>query len=120
MIMRVLLYFFLVVLLIQCETPTDEVEETNSIESYCITGDCWVKLYTEENPDENGYHHIGGTRMGDNISNSVVDKNCKVHKIQNLFVAGSSVFPTAGHAYPTLTITQLSLRLGDYIYKLMA
>ena len=54
MIMRVLLYFFLVVLLIQCETPTDEVEETNSIESYCITGDCIVKLYTEENPDENG------------------------------------------------------------------
>ena len=69
---------------------------------------------------ENGYHHIGGTRMGENISNSVVDKNCKVHKIQNLFVAGSSVFPTAGHAYPTLTITQLSLRLADYIYKLMA
>ena len=48
---------------------------------------------------ENGYHHIGGTRMGVNISESVVDKNCKVHKTQNLFIAGSSVFPSAGHAY---------------------
>ena len=65
-------------------------------------------------------HHSGTTRMSNNKNDGVVDKNCKVHKIQNLFVAGSSVFPTAGHAYPTLTITQLSLRLGDYIYKLMA
>ena len=68
---------------------------------------------------ENGYHHIGGTRMGENISESVVDKNCKVHKTKNLFVAGSSVFSSAGHAYPTLTITQLSLRLGDHISKLI-
>ena len=57
--------------------------------------------------------------MGVNISESVVDKNCKVHKTQNLFIAGSSVFPSAGHAYPTLTITQLSLRLGDHISKLI-
>ena len=77
--MRVLLCFFLVVLLIQCETPTDEVEETNSIESYCITGDCLVKLYTEENPDENGYYHIyrrfGGTyppRFDLNIESSLM------------------------------------------------
>ena len=35
--------------------------------------------------------------MGVNISESVVDKNCKVHKTQNLFIAGSSVFPSAGH-----------------------
>ena len=56
--------------------------------------------------------------MGENIINSVVDKNCKVHQTQNLFVTGSSVFPTAGHAYPTLTITQISLRLGNHIANL--
>jgi hypothetical protein len=67
---------------------------------------------------ENGYHHIGGTRMGENIIDSVVDKNCKVHQTQNLFVTGSSVFSTAGHAYPTLTITQISLRLGNHIANL--
>ncbi len=44
MIMKVILYFFLFILLIQCETPIDEVEENDSIESYCITGDCMVNL----------------------------------------------------------------------------
>ena len=68
---------------------------------------------------QNGYHHMGGTRMGDDINNSVVNKNLKVHNIKNLFVSGSSVFTTAGHAYPTLTITQLSLRLGNHLTKLI-
>lgn len=62
-----------------------------------------------------GYHHIGGTIMGEDAKNSVVDKNLKVHGINNLYVCGSSVFPTGGHANPTLTIIQLSLRLGTYL-----
>lgn len=62
-----------------------------------------------------GYHHLGGTRMGVNIKESVVDKNLKVHNIKNLFVAGSSVFPTGGAANPTLTIVQLSLRLSKFL-----
>ncbi len=66
----------------------------------------------------NGYHHMGGTRMGNDKEYSVVDKNLKVHDTENLFVSGSSVFTTAGHAYPTLTITQLSLRLANHISKL--
>ena len=41
----------------------------------------------------------------------VVDANCKVHGVENLFIAGSSVFPTSGHANPTWTIIALTLRL---------
>tara|TARA_B110000263_G_scaffold238405_1_gene239583 strand:- start:328 stop:1071 length:744 start_codon:yes stop_codon:yes gene_type:complete len=62
-----------------------------------------------------GGHHLGGTIMGHNSNDSVVDKNLKVHNIKNLFVAGSSVFPTGGHANPTLTIVQLSLKLSNFL-----
>jgi choline dehydrogenase-like flavoprotein len=61
------------------------------------------------------YHHMGGTRMGENLNNSVVDKNLKVHDINNLFVAGSSVFPTCGFTNPTFTIIQLSIRLSNHM-----
>ncbi|WP_299489557.1 GMC oxidoreductase [Acaryochloris sp. IP29b_bin.137] len=60
-------------------------------------------------------HHIGTTRMSDSPRYGVVDANCCVHGIANLFVAGSSVFPTAGYANPTLTIIALALRLADHI-----
>ena len=56
---------------------------------------------------------MGTTRMGTSQSNSVVDCNCQVHRYRNLFVAGSSLFPTGGYANPTLTIVALSLRLAD-------
>jgi len=65
------------------------------------------------------YHHIGGTRIGTNIKDSVVDYNLKVHNNKNLYVTGSSVFPTSGYTNPTFTIVQLSLRLGDHISKLL-
>ena len=60
-----------------------------------------------------GGHIMGTTRMGTSQSNSVVDRDCRVHGYDNLFVAGSSVFPTGGYANPTLTIVSLSLRLAD-------
>ena len=60
-----------------------------------------------------GGHIMGTTRMGTNRSTSVVDRDCQVHGYRNLFVAGSSVFPTGGYANPTLTIVALSLRLAD-------
>ncbi len=60
-------------------------------------------------------HHMGTTRMGDDPSTSVVDRNCRIHGIANLYVAGSSVFPTSGSANPTLTIVALSLRLADHL-----
>ena len=61
------------------------------------------------------WHHIGTTRMAASPSDGVVDDNCRVHSTANLYVAGSSVFPTAGNANPTLTIVALALRLGDHL-----
>jgi len=63
------------------------------------------------------YHHIGGTRIGNDSRNSVVDNNLKIHGNKNLYIAGSSVFPTSGYTNPTFTIVQLSLRLGEHIFK---
>lgn len=62
-------------------------------------------------------HHAGTTRMSADQRNGVVDKNCRVHGTQNLFVAGSSVFPTSSHANPTLTIVTLALRLAAHVKK---
>jgi len=62
-----------------------------------------------------GYHHMGTTRMHDDPARGVVDANCRVHGAPNLFVAGSSVFPTSGWANPTLTILALTLRLADHL-----
>jgi len=64
---------------------------------------------------EAGKHHCGTTRMSDSPASGVVDSDCKVHGIDNLYVAGSSVFPTIGYANPTLTIVALALRLTDHI-----
>ncbi len=60
-------------------------------------------------------HPIGTTRMADDPKRGVVDRNCAVHGIAGLYVAGSSVFPTAGHANPTLMIVALAVRLADRI-----
>lgn len=65
-----------------------------------------------------GYHHMGTTRMSVGPEKGVVDGDCKVHGMENLFVAGSSVFPTSGYANPTFTIGALSLRLGDHLLKI--
>lgn len=59
------------------------------------------------------FHHIGTTRMADDPQQGVVDRNCAVHGMDNLYVAGSSVFPTSGQANPTFTIVALALRLAD-------
>ena len=55
---------------------------------------------------------MGATRMSATAANGVVDKDCRVHGMQNLFVSSSSVFPTAGWSNPTLTIVALALRLA--------
>jgi choline dehydrogenase-like flavoprotein len=64
---------------------------------------------------EHGWHHMGTTRMHINPKEGVVDQNCQVHGISNLFIAGSSVFPTYGYSQPTLTIVALAVRLADHI-----
>ncbi len=61
------------------------------------------------------YHFIGTTRMANSPKDGVVDANCRIHGIENLYIAGASVFPTGGHANPTLTIVALSIRLADHI-----
>ncbi len=62
-------------------------------------------------------HHMGTTRMSDNPRTGVVDATCRVHGVDNLYIAGSSVFPGCGFANPTLTIVALALRLGDEVRK---
>jgi choline dehydrogenase-like flavoprotein len=60
-------------------------------------------------------HPCGTTRMSGNARSGVVDENCKVHGIDSIFVAGSSVFPTSGRANPTLMIVILAIRLADWL-----
>tara|TARA_E500000331_G_scaffold122319_1_gene119802 strand:+ start:478 stop:1890 length:1413 start_codon:yes stop_codon:yes gene_type:complete len=66
-----------------------------------------------------GYHHLGGTRIGENKSESVVNSNLKVHDINNLFISGSSNFPTGGYTNPTYTIMQMALRLANKITNIV-
>ena len=67
-----------------------------------------------------GNHHLGTTRMSDDPRTGVVDANGQVHGVGNLFVAGSSVFPTYGASNPTLNLVALTLRLGDHLRQVMA
>jgi choline dehydrogenase-like flavoprotein len=62
-----------------------------------------------------GKHHMGTTRMADDPRRGVVDRHGRMHGLANLYVAGSGVFPTGGHANPTYTVVQLALRLGDHL-----
>jgi hypothetical protein len=62
-----------------------------------------------------GGHHLGTTRMAASENAGVVDANCAVFGLPNLFVASSSVFPTGSHANPTLTIVALALRMAEHL-----
>jgi choline dehydrogenase-like flavoprotein len=68
---------------------------------------------------DGGQHHMGTTRMSDDPKEGVVDSDCCVHGMSNLFVAGSSVFPTPGGATPTLLLVALALRLADHLKGMM-
>ena len=84
-------------------TPSDWLSEP---------GSQWPVDPTVGNHPIAGYHHLGGTRLGSDPASSVTDPECKVHGYANLHVAGSSVFPTAGWANPTLTLVALAIRLA--------
>jgi choline dehydrogenase-like flavoprotein len=60
-------------------------------------------------------HHMGTTRMGSDPKTSVVDSNCKLHSVENVYIAGSSVFPTSGCTNPTFTIVALAIRLAEHL-----
>lgn len=66
---------------------------------------------------EGTWHHMGTTRMHDSPREGVVDRDCKVHGMSNFYVAGSSVFPTVGANFPTITIAALSLRLAGHLVR---
>lgn len=82
-----------------------------------------LEWLTTDNDDEwpdflsGGWHHMGTTRMHEDPRQGVVDADCRVHGINNLYLAGASVFPTGGASNPTLTLIALSLRLSDYIKR---
>jgi choline dehydrogenase-like flavoprotein len=84
----------------------------------------WGRFYRElldhEPPPDThgGYHHIGTTRMHSDPRQGVVDPDCRVHGIGNLYIAGSSVFPTGGYANPVLTTVALTIRLADHVKDL--
>jgi choline dehydrogenase-like flavoprotein len=70
------------------------------------------------NPDEwmsnvPGKHHTGTTRMSHDPADGVVNTDCRMHSVDNLYVSSSAVFPTEGQAAPTLTIVALAIRLAD-------
>lgn len=80
----------------------------------------WLADDSADAPKVHGTaHHLGTTRMSDDPRRGVVNRDCKVHGIDNLHVAGSSVFPTGGWAFPTFTIVALSLRLADELRGLL-
>jgi choline dehydrogenase-like flavoprotein len=60
-------------------------------------------------------HHMGATRMGRSPTVSVVNADCRLHDVPNVYVAGSSVFPTSGYANPTYTIVALAIRLAGHL-----
>jgi choline dehydrogenase-like flavoprotein len=62
-----------------------------------------------------GYHQIGLTRMSSDRKRGTVDEDCKVHDLRNLYVAGSSIFPTSGQANPTLPAVAFGLRLAAHL-----
>ena len=68
---------------------------------------------------EGGKHHMGTTRMHVASEHGVVDENSRVHGTSNLFVTGSSVFPSGGYANSTLTIVALAARLGDHLKRVL-
>jgi choline dehydrogenase-like flavoprotein len=64
-----------------------------------------------------GHHQIGTTRMSASPVTGIVDSDCRVHGSANLFIAGSSVFPTSGEANPTLTALALALRIAAVVVR---
>lgn len=78
-----------------------------------------MMLGDEDRPTmfEGNMHHMGTTRMHPDPTLGVVDAEARVHGVENLYIAGSSIFPTVGCSNPTLTIVALSLRLTAHLTK---
>jgi len=66
-----------------------------------------------------GGHHIGTARMGREPRSSVVNADCRIHEVGNLFIASSATFPTSSQANPTLTLIAFALRLSAHLKSLL-
>ena len=73
----------------------------------------WIMTEDEFLELRGGPHHMGTTRMSSDPKKGVVNEDLRVHGVENLFIGGSSVFPTGGSAHPTFTILALTLRLVE-------
>jgi choline dehydrogenase-like flavoprotein len=107
-----------------------DVDANSVVESHALL-DAWLtrkaigRLDYFDAPEErsgrvleqacDGYHQIGLTRMSSSPRQGIVDVNCKVHDVDNLFVASSSVFPTSGQANPTLLAVAMAARLAEHL-----
>lgn len=87
-------------------------EGSSALGVYAISPD---DLDPDTFPVSIGFHHMCTTRMADDPNRGVVDRNCRVHELGNLYLAGSSVFATGGAATPTLTLTALAIRLAEHL-----
>src|SRR4029453_11598354 len=62
-------------------------------------------------------HQAGTCRMGEDPSTSVLDRECRAHEMDNLYVVDTSVFPSIGAVNPALTAMANSLRVGDHLLE---
>mgnify|MGYP000498304652 FL=1 len=90
------------------------IRRVNDVQ-HAILEELGVSIEWTVGPDATGpaYHQMGTTRMGTDPASSVVDADCRTHDLSNLWIVGSSVFPTGGAVNPTLTIAALSLRAAE-------
>jgi choline dehydrogenase-like flavoprotein len=93
------------------ELRTMEMASVRIRELFAAVGVSEVKMRSGLAPG----HHMGTCRMGDDPHASVVDRDLKMHGVENLYVVGSSVFPTSGAGWPTLTVAALALRLAHHL-----
>jgi choline dehydrogenase-like flavoprotein len=93
------------------------VEELKKLGFGQIEAAAWLTGTAPIRDDElyGTYHHIGTTRMSKDPRDGVVNEDCRAHGVDNLYLAGCSVFPTGGHANPTLTIVALAIRMADHL-----
>jgi choline dehydrogenase-like flavoprotein len=109
------------------DIDVDSVRRTQALMARAFHRSGWGRFDHEPFTRERGRswpqglaHHMGATRMASSRRDGVVDEQCRVHGVDNLYVASSSVFPTGGYANPTLTLIALSLRLADHLQRLAA
>ncbi|MGA7870716.1 MAG: GMC family oxidoreductase [Candidatus Binatus sp.] len=86
-----------------------EIGEVDTASCDVMRNQDWERSFWDIN------HHIGTCRMSTDPHNGVVDPDCKVHTIDNLFISSSAVFPTGGHSNPTFTMLALAIRLADHL-----